>query len=55
MNEPDKLEFYIKLGWMASGDKPSSVTWAFVSYEENEVLWIRPQGLHSQHVIFFVS
>ncbi len=27
----------------------------FVSYKENEVLWIRTQGLYSQHTIFFVT
>ncbi len=29
--------------------------WAFVSYEEKKVLWIRPLVLHSQHFIFFVT
>ncbi len=27
----------------------------FVSYEENEVLWIRYQELYLQHFIFFVT
>ncbi len=35
--------------------KPSSLSGLFISYEENEVLWIQPQGLYSQHFIFFVT
>jgi len=27
----------------------------FMSYEENKVLWIRPQVLYSRHFIFFIT
>ncbi len=35
--------------------KHSSLLGAFVSYEENEVLRIRPQGPYLQHCIFFLT
>ncbi len=35
--------------------KHSSLLGQFVSYEENEVLWIRPQGPYSQRFIFFIT
>ncbi len=34
--------------------KHSSLLGAFVSYEENEVLWIQAQVPYSQHSIFFI-
>jgi hypothetical protein len=36
-------------------DKHSSLFDSFVSYKENEVMWMRPQGTYSQHFIFFVT
>jgi hypothetical protein len=37
------------------GYKHSSLLDLFVSYEENEVLWIQPLGPYSQHFIFIVT
>jgi len=36
-------------------DKHFSLFYPFVSYEENEALWIRPLVPYSQHSIFFVT
>ncbi len=47
------LLHYTKLERVAK-NKHSSLLEPFVSYEENEVLWIRAQGQYSQHFFFFV-
>jgi hypothetical protein len=36
-------------------DKQSSFLQTFVSYEENEVLWIMLKERHSQHCMFFLT
>ncbi len=36
-------------------DKSSSLLCTILSYEENEVLWIRPHGSISQNFIFFIT
>jgi hypothetical protein len=36
-------------------DKHISLLGAFISYEENEVLWKQPMGQYSQHFIFFLT
>ncbi len=33
----------------------SNLLGPLVSYEENEMLWIRSQGPYSQHLIFFAA
>jgi hypothetical protein len=38
-----------------ANDKHSSLLGLFVSYEENEALWIRPLGAYSQNFILFVT
>jgi hypothetical protein len=35
--------------------KQSSLFGPFISYEENEVLWMQPQGLYSLYFIFFIT
>ncbi len=35
-------------------DNHSSLLGSFLSYEENEVLWIQTLGTYSKHLIFFV-
>jgi hypothetical protein len=41
MSEPNKLECYITLGKTSAKDKHSSLLGPFVSFKENEVLWIQ--------------
>ncbi len=36
-------------------NKASSLLGQFLSYKENEVSWILPQGPYAQHFIFFVT
>jgi hypothetical protein len=38
-----------------AADKQPSLLDQFVSYEENEMLWILTQELYSQHFIVFVT
>jgi hypothetical protein len=45
---------YTKLERLAR-DKHSGLLGQPVSYEENEVLWIWPRNLYSQHFISFVT
>ncbi len=53
---PNKLEYYITLGWKGlPGDKHSSLLCTFWSYKENEELRNWPLGLYRQHLIFFVT
>jgi hypothetical protein len=40
---------------LISCDKHTSLLGAFVSYEENEVLWKLPLGQYSQNFIFFLT
>ncbi len=44
---------YIKVERLAT-DKYTTLLDPFISYKENEVLWIRPQGLYSQPFILFL-
>ncbi len=48
---------YSKLERLADGKHPSLLGSfiCFISYEENEVLWIWLLGQHSKHFIFFVT
>ncbi len=55
MNQPNKLECYIKLNWKFSSNKSSDFMGLLVSYEENEMLWMGHQGLYSQHFIFYIT
>ncbi len=36
-------------------NKYSSLLGQFVTYKENKLLWIQPQGQYSQHFIFIVT
>jgi hypothetical protein len=47
MNQPNKPDCFITLLERLTSDKPSNLLGQFLSYEENEVLWIRTQ-------IFFI-
>ncbi len=38
-----------------ASNKHSNLSGLFISYEESKVLWKRPQGLYSQHFVFFVT
>ncbi len=49
-----KLVCYIKFSWKYLPAQ-SSFFGPFVSYKENEVLWIQSQVPYSQHFIFFVT
>ncbi len=40
-NRPNKLDHFIKLGYKGGRNKQSNFLGLFVSYDENEVLWIR--------------
>jgi len=43
-NGSNKLECYITLGWKGLLGKTTLAYWAsFVSYVENELLWMRPR------------
>jgi hypothetical protein len=56
MSRPIKLEHYITLGYKGFPvTKHHSLLGAFVSYEENEVLRIQPQGPYLQHCIFLLT
>jgi hypothetical protein len=56
MNQPNKLECYTTLGLRGFPFKKySSLMGLFLSCEENEVLWIWPQGPYLQHYIYFVA
>jgi hypothetical protein len=56
MNKLKELEHYITLGYKGFPvTKHSSLQGAFVSYEENEVLRIWPQGQYLQHCIFLLT
>jgi hypothetical protein len=50
-NGTNKLEFYITLGWKSVNNKHSFLLFLFVSYEENELLWIQLLVIYSQHFI----
>jgi hypothetical protein len=55
-NQPNKLERFIKLdqeGLIVTNTL--NLLGLFVSYDENEVLWIRSLGFYSQHFIFFIT
>ncbi len=45
MNQPNKLDFYITLGWKGTSDKHSNLLGQFLSYKEKEVLWIHTLAL----------
>jgi hypothetical protein len=45
---------YSRPEWLAR-DKHSGFLGPFKTCKENEVLWIRPLGLYSQHFTFFVT
>jgi hypothetical protein len=56
MNKPKNLKHYITLDQKSFPvTKHSSLLGAFISYEENEVLQIWPQGPHLQHCIFLLT
>ncbi len=56
MNDPNKLECYITLGWKRLAVyKHFDLLRPFVSEEENEVLWIRSQVQYSQHFFVFIT
>jgi hypothetical protein len=52
-NEPNKLVLHYAMLERFTTRKHSSLMDPFVSYEENEVLWIQPHGPYSQNFIFF--
>jgi hypothetical protein len=54
MNGPNKQLYFTRLERL-SNDEHSSLLVAFISYEENDVLWIQPLGLYSRHFIFFLT
>jgi hypothetical protein len=51
----NRLKFVSNKTFQSSVMKSSNLLDPFVSYKENEVLWIHLQGPYSQHYIFFVT
>ncbi len=55
MYGPNRLELVSRKTLQSSVIRCSSLLDPYISYEENEVLWIHLQGPYSQHYIFFIT
>ncbi len=55
MNGHNKPEHDINIAYKVSPETNTNLLGTFKSYAENEVLWIQPLELNSQHFISFVN